>query len=69
MLEVLQDRIEQGFYPLGKRLPSERKLAAEFQVPQSQVHRKLRQLVDSGNALGLDIRIQREDIFNAMHSI
>ena len=48
MLEVLQDRIEQGFYPLGRRLPSERKLAAEFQVPQSQVHRKLRQLVERG---------------------
>ena len=28
-----------------------------------------RQLVDGGTALGLDIRIQREDIFNAMHSI
>ena len=48
MLEVLQDRIEQGVYPLGKRLPSERKLAEEFQVPQSQIHKKLRQLVDIG---------------------
>ena len=36
MLEILQERIEQGFYPVGRRLPSERKLAAEFQVPQSQ---------------------------------
>ena len=48
MLEVLQDRIEQGFYPIGKRLPSERKLAEEFHAPQSQVHRKMRQLVESG---------------------
>ena len=48
MLEVLQDRIEQGVYPLGKRLPSERKLADEFKVPQSQIHKKLRQLVDAG---------------------
>ena len=48
MLEILQDRIEQGVYPLGKRLPSERKLAEEFHVPQSQIHRKMRQLVDSG---------------------
>ena len=48
MLEVLQDRIEQGVYPPGKRLPSERKLAEEFHVPQSQIHKKLRQLVDSG---------------------
>ena len=48
MLEVLQERIEQGFYPLGKRLPSERKLAREFDVPQSQIHRKLQELVSSG---------------------
>ena len=48
MLEVLQDRIEQGFYPVGKRLPSERKLAEEFHAPQSQVHRKMRQLVEAG---------------------
>ena len=33
MLEILQERIEQGSYPVGRRLPSERKLAAEFQVP------------------------------------
>lgn len=26
-------------------------------------------LVDGGKALGLDIRIQREDIFDAMHTI
>ena len=28
-----------------------------------------RQLVEGGTELALDIRIQREDIFNAMHSI
>ena len=48
MLEILQERIEQGHYPAGKRLPSERKLAAEFQVPQSQIHKKLQQLVECG---------------------
>ena len=48
MLEILQERIEQGSYPVGRRLPSERKLAAEFQVPQSQIHKKLQQLVESG---------------------
>ncbi len=48
MLDILQERIEQGYYPLGKRLPSERKLAREFDVPQSQIHRKLQELVASG---------------------
>ena len=48
MLEILQEKIEQGHYPAGKRLPSERKLAAEFHVPQSQIHKKLPQLVESG---------------------
>lgn len=48
MLEILQEKIEQGHYPAGKRLPSERKLAAEFHVPQSQIHKKLQQLVESG---------------------
>ena len=48
MLEILQERIEQGRYPVGRRLPSERKLAAEFHVPQSQIHKKLQQLVESG---------------------
>ncbi len=28
-----------------------------------------RSLVDGGKTLGLDIRIQREDIFDAMHTI
>lgn len=48
MLEILQEKIEQGFYPVGIRLPSERKLAAEFDVPQSQIHKKLQQLVENG---------------------
>lgn len=48
MLEILQEKIERGDYPPGKRLPSERKLAEEFQVPQSRIHRKLRQLVECG---------------------
>ena len=41
MLEILQERIEQGSYPVGRRLPSERKLAGEFLAAQSQVHKKL----------------------------
>lgn len=48
MLEILQEKIELGYYPTGKRLPSERKLATEFNVPQSQIHKKLQQLVESG---------------------
>ncbi len=48
MLEILQEKIEQGAYPPGKRLPSERKLAEEFGVPQSRIHKKLQQLVECG---------------------
>ncbi|NMA45560.1 MAG: GntR family transcriptional regulator [Lentisphaerae bacterium] len=48
MLEILQERIESGAYPAGERLPSERKLAQEYGVPQSQVHRKLQELVRDG---------------------
>ncbi|MGI5924412.1 MAG: GntR family transcriptional regulator [Lentisphaeria bacterium] len=48
MLEILQERIESGVYPAGERLPSERKLAGEYGVPQSQVRRKLQELVRNG---------------------
>ncbi len=48
MLEIVRDRIERGEYPAGRRLPSERKLAAEFDMPQSRVHAGLRELVASG---------------------
>ena len=46
MIELIRDNIECGVYPLGQRLPSERKLAAEFNVPQSQIRKALRTLVD-----------------------
>ncbi|MBR0458336.1 MAG: GntR family transcriptional regulator [Victivallales bacterium] len=48
MLELLTDRIESGYYGEGKRLPSERKLAQEYEVPQSRVHRVLQELVVAG---------------------
>lgn len=48
MLEIIQEQIESGVYPQGKRLPSERLLAAQFKVPQSRVHQKLQQLVRDG---------------------
>jgi len=48
MLELIKDNINRGIYPLDYRLPSERKLAAEFGVPQSQVRKALKTLVDEG---------------------
>jgi DNA-binding LacI/PurR family transcriptional regulator len=48
MLEVIRDNIERNVYTAGKRLPSERKLAEEFHVPQSQVRKALRTLVEEG---------------------
>lgn len=48
MLEILQDMIERGEFPVGQRMPSERKLAEKFGVPQSQIHRKLQKLVQMG---------------------
>ncbi|MBE6400152.1 MAG: GntR family transcriptional regulator [Lentisphaerae bacterium] len=48
MLEILQDMVERGEFPAGQRLPSERKLAEKFGVPQSQIHRKLQKLVEMG---------------------
>lgn len=49
MLELIRDKVERGVYPLGKRLPSERRLAAEFGVPQSRVRKALQALVDEGH--------------------
>lgn len=48
MLEVIRDQIERGIYPPGRRLPSERKLAREFGVPQSRVRKALQALVGEG---------------------
>lgn len=45
---MLQDKIERGIYQVGEKLPSERKLATEYDVPQSQIHRKLQDLVQEG---------------------
>ena len=48
MLEVIRDQIERGVYPPEQRLPSERRLAAEFGVPQSRVRKALQTLVSEG---------------------
>lgn len=48
LIEVIRDNIERGTYPLDKRLPSERKLAAELHAPQSQVRKALQTLVTEG---------------------
>lgn len=48
MIELIKDNIERDVYPPGKRLPSERKLATEFNVPQSQIRKALQTLVDEG---------------------
>lgn len=48
MLEILKDRIEQGIYPVESRLPSERKLAVEYGVPQSRIHKTLQELTARG---------------------
>ena len=48
MLEILQDQVERGFFAMGRRLPSERKLALEHNAPQSRIHKKLQELVEKG---------------------
>jgi DNA-binding LacI/PurR family transcriptional regulator len=48
MIELIKDNIERGVYPSDKRLPSERKLATEFNVPQSKIRKTLQLLVEQG---------------------
>ncbi len=48
IMEVLTERIQQGFYAAGSRLPAERDLAAEFSLDRSLVRAALAELTRAG---------------------
>ncbi|WP_277030737.1 winged helix-turn-helix domain-containing protein [Actinacidiphila oryziradicis] len=50
MYEVLEERIADGVYPPGSRLPSVVELCAEFGVAQMTARRVLKELRDAGLA-------------------
>lgn len=48
MLDYLEAMIVRGSFPPGTKLPSQRRLASQFLIPQSTVGRKLKELEDRG---------------------
>ncbi len=48
MLDYLEAMIVRGAFPPGTKLPSQRRLAAQFLIPQSTVGRKLKELENRG---------------------
>ncbi len=48
MLDYLEAMIACGAFPPGTKLPSQRRLAVQFLIPQSTVGRKLKELEDRG---------------------
>lgn len=48
ILNVLTNRLAQGFYPIGGRVPTEQELCAEFDASRHTVREAMRRLVEQG---------------------